>query len=454
MADPPSAQQLSCTTINDFPEEILLEIVKNTKDSYSWDRKAVRKNYYNLCLVKPFRRVATEFLYYRIDHLGVGLVKLLHTVLLHPELAALIRVLDLGWETASDISPTKGDLDLVAEHIEKLALTAENEKSWILHLEDDWACATVYTAVLLLHAPNITVLGAPYDRDNFPVFLDEPCFYWAAAFHRNFYAAPQPPIPKYHQLKSISIIENSIYVEDIIPIFQLQSLQYLRVSALVELRTENAWAWPSSAFGKGMSNIKVLKLDDCGIEPEAQGLMVSACRALEEFCYEPSHYLTGKYRPASGVIDLNPISRALQASKLSLRKLIFHHTMISAFYDNCTMIAHHFRDFPRLETIHLDAALIFTAESPFPKLSCILPSGIKQLCIRHTWYDLFENLMSFDGPLSDMVGTAGTVFPSLMQLSIGTGGCFPAPGYDHRLEKEFSHRGIWAYSFWDGSGIR
>src|SRR4051812_35967203 len=83
-------------TINDFADEILMAICKNL---YS------QSDLYNLCLVTPFKQVATELLYHTCNSRSrkFSLIALLSTVLRHPELAALIRGLDLTIEAHTAI---------------------------------------------------------------------------------------------------------------------------------------------------------------------------------------------------------------------------------------------------------------------------------------------------------------------------------------------------------------
>jgi hypothetical protein len=106
-------EERSRTSIIDCPNEILLEIAKTLGS---------KRDYYSLCLVKPFKRVATELLYhapYRYN-----LTALLRTVLQSPEHAALIRNLSICSSSCKDVSaPSEHELNFLRIVSELLTCT-------------------------------------------------------------------------------------------------------------------------------------------------------------------------------------------------------------------------------------------------------------------------------------------------------------------------------------------
>ena len=102
------------TTINDLPDEMLMEIAKHLHS---------QKDFYNLCLVKQFKRVATELLYHTCGS-PANLAKLLRTVLQHPDLATRIRDLELTYERnmQAQVTVAVEESELFIRHFEAIGL--------------------------------------------------------------------------------------------------------------------------------------------------------------------------------------------------------------------------------------------------------------------------------------------------------------------------------------------
>lgn len=152
-----SQQEPPRTTVNDMPDEILLEIGKNLRS---------RKDYCSLCYIKSFQRVARELLYDSCD-VDCDLVALLRTALRFPELGALIRTLDLSKLSHYNVrEPTPEDIEQIKTYVYSLGLSYSELQRWIRGCDSDvndrhnghFAQRGIIFALLLLNAPTISDL--------------------------------------------------------------------------------------------------------------------------------------------------------------------------------------------------------------------------------------------------------------------------------------------------------
>ncbi|KAI2475514.1 hypothetical protein Ptr902_13094 [Pyrenophora tritici-repentis] len=153
-------------TIEDLPEELLLEIVRLLGCMPACD---YHKFLHGLCLVKPFNPVATQMLYGG-QVLHVTNHPLLRTVLEKPKLAALIRRVHLTKEFTSRLleyyhdsekEETMADLeqaDLFRRAIVSLGLPECIDGDAWAGCVETYECVSALGAILILHTPNMTSL--------------------------------------------------------------------------------------------------------------------------------------------------------------------------------------------------------------------------------------------------------------------------------------------------------
>jgi hypothetical protein len=157
---------MATTSIEDMPQEILLEVVKCIQ--YLPGAFNYRNTLYSLCLVKHFSSAATELLY----EYGPTYPKpclFLRKILQKPLLAALVRTLDLEPSEFKhyEAEMTTSDMAIFVSSIKALRLQdSDREAEWIrlVRLETP---GDALSTLLLLYTPNVTSVSASESEDLF-----------------------------------------------------------------------------------------------------------------------------------------------------------------------------------------------------------------------------------------------------------------------------------------------
>lgn len=427
-----ACEERSRTSVIDCPDEILLKIAKTL---------CSKRDYYNLCLVKPFKRVTTELLYH--SPYRYNMTTLLRTVLQSPERAALIRNLGICSSSCKDVSvPSEHELNFFEDRIRALDLYSDDEERWIEGLNNDESIYGVMSALLLLNVPKITefstdqnICWEPFvkgDEDTAPAHFGTPV-YWAVAFPQTGYTLTVPPPPRFENLKSITIREERLDLPQIAPLFHLEALQELTVWEASETTSRSQCDWDLSIFPNGTSSITTLRLGWCHIHISVLAIILRSCRALEHFTYSNSDFGGTGLRYGSGpvkTVDFSPVRKALLRFIHSLRSLIIY--SVGLRYSDAWKPIGSLTDFEQLESLKVDFAVLFLSGSSGAMLSTFLPRSIQRFRMRDTNWRFLENMTHKDGLLSDLPGNTMTVLPHLRYVALG--GSFYA--IDHTIQYE------------------
>ena len=76
-------------------------------------------------------------------------------------------------------------------------------------------------------------------------------------------------------------------------------------------------------------------------------------------------------------------------------------------------------NFKKLESLRVDAVVLFPSQDNGSKLSQVLPSSLKHLRLLETPGYICDNLDGQNSLLSDFIGNADTVLPDLKYLAVG-----------------------------------
>jgi hypothetical protein len=412
---------ISSTTINDLPQEMLLEIVKQIHGS--------QKALYNLCLVKPFNAAATEALYqsehiYRTE--GTGRL-LLRTLLENPKLAALVRHLRL--------TPSCIHISL-ASHREELAIPPEEVELFRravdgLNLSDSedsegWKetinsrrCTGVLCALLMLHTPNVTSItfkdhclgwspSDPYDVQSWD--------WWEAAIprHKSFFtsASPQP----FSRLKEMRV-NDALTMIQVASIMRLPALEKLTIWGVTDGGKDSGEAtpdhWSPTMFPQRSTRIRSLELSGEFIHEDALSTLIDACQGLEFFCYGPWSDQGGMYtKTPRNLVSLAKVIRSLYEHQTTLHSLALYYTGYSGPISSLS-------GFIKLERLCIDTSLLyFDRNAPAESLRGMLPSSIRRLRLQGTLPCLFTD------PSDSLCGSKGVdvaqlVLPQLEYLGLG-----------------------------------
>ncbi|KAF2250160.1 hypothetical protein BU26DRAFT_593950 [Trematosphaeria pertusa] len=380
-------------TIHNLPQEILLHIVKSIDPP---SRFRSQQEYYNLCLVKPFKPAATEYLYswcYSYSD-----VLLLRTVLQHPELAALIRDLTLRpcYEKSCQSLPTPEDMALFNQAIQALGLQPNDEVRWIARLQqnphDCGPESDGIAALLLLHAPNITHLTMDWG------FLE------TLMFDQDCIAFSSWSFQTYCNLKSLELSKVDLSTAQIASLFRLPSLEGLSITLYKQLTTISESE--RQLFEAGTSNIKSLCLRT-SIYPDVLVLMLDSCRSLTRLSCALS------YPNGYGIgFDSALLNEALVKHKHCLREL--------ALLNMVPVAAGTWTPFEKLETLWVYASTLYRGLD-WPKLASIMPPNLQRLrldTLKFPDSGFMGQLLDRHGPFSTLVEHKDVCLPRLRHLSL------------------------------------
>jgi len=412
-----------------------------------------QKDFYNLCLVKQFRRVATELLYHTCGS-PANLAKLLRTVLQHPDLATRIRDLELTYERnmQAQVTVAVEESELFIRHFKAIGLRPMRQVRWIDALKNVETLSGFIRAALLVHAPNLismafyarTIwLGRDFTKPPESVDLDN---FWKMMLHPTITALGSLPSPNFHNLRKIFINDKPIHVSRIAPLFYLKSLRELYARDIHEESSPENTSWNPKTFPSGLSGITSLVFDLCNFHPRVLRLLLSACKALEKFrCLDSC---------PNESWDIGPIGSALQKFRKDLRVLSIYQSQLNERSSEMAMLGS-LADFERLELLDINFALFFFSGTGVPEFSNLLPSSIKQIRLFNVRrIPFFEQVVSQDGLVSDFVRNSNTVLPNLNNISVGLvwydnweGGDLNDDGsaryeMEPAIEKELEIRGI------------
>ncbi|KAF1948655.1 hypothetical protein CC80DRAFT_299727 [Byssothecium circinans] len=423
--------------LEDLSQEILLEIVKSIHSAKDW---------YNLCLVKPFRPAATELLYREANFYDHNPALLLRTVLEYPKLAVLIRILDFRSYGEFEKHPIPSDSGIsgFTAAVRALNLPAEDEARWITHLQeifseerdhmrrlsqyrDSFSRAHSATrqrktslkrdayldaihGLVLLHTPNVkqiwldqSVTRSPFLPTNSSHTYSQ---WWAVAFPSPACSLPFINRPSYGKLNSVSISTGGLQLKELASLFKLEALQELKMFGLKESKASEDWAWDANTFfEEDMSNIKSLTLTGAHIHLDAFKLIIRCCKSLRIFSYGDHGFWVKGFN-----VDYAHIANSLQKHKGSLQelevRLVKARTSVKDMLVKST----------GLETLSLDFKGLYLDQDR-PTITELVPPNLQLLRITEIRRKSMPGLLDPSGPLSPLLDEGG--LPYLESLEFG-----------------------------------
>jgi hypothetical protein len=431
-----------CTSIIDCPDEVLLQITKYLKS---------RRDYYNLCLVKPFQRVATELLYYGLY--TCNLAALLRTVLECPERAPLIRYLCIdryGFMECPD--PSNDEMKLFEEHIRDLDLYASDEKRWIKDLNSRESMFGIVSALLLLRVPKLITFNTdgtagwgPNVQSHAPMEFGTPV-YWTIAFPQVGDMFTRSPPPRFEQLRKINVCGATVYIPQLASLFYLETLRELNARDVTVTSSSSECNWDSIMFPNGTSGITALRLDLCEVHESILTMILRSCKALEILKLKAIEF--GSLR----AVNFMPFSKALLRFSNCLRRLSICYSWLVWRHVRSPVIGC-LKDFEQLQSLKIDFAVLFPAESSGALLSTVLPNSIQHFQLVDTNLQFLENIKKKNGLLSNLLGNSTSILPHLQYVGLECGEDL-SPDYprrihykDKRLLRELEQRGLKSYQY-------
>jgi hypothetical protein len=226
-------------------------------------------------------RIAIEKIYVAYDSHFCEPYLFLRTLVSNPQLAGLVQDLNLtqGQRMLSDTvsyEPTARDKKTIKEGMRTLAIPGW--KDWVADCNDRITDVTVHNTILL-HAPNITSL-----RVEDVARVDTRCPAWVDIVSKASVGTLSGHTHRFEHLRKISVDVRSANLNQLAPLFRLQTLNRLQLREISE---------------PGMGNC--VNCDKCHgekiqIVPRLRRLIPEACNNVEELILEHTFYCSSILR--------------------------------------------------------------------------------------------------------------------------------------------------------------
>jgi hypothetical protein len=263
------------STLHDLPDELILEILHYLPgiDSDNFQLPTLL----SLALTsRRLYRIAIEKIYIGYDSHFCEPYLFLRTLVSKPELAGLVQKLNLTQGPRSrrgtvSYVPTARDKKTLKEGMRTLAIPGW--KDWVADCNGDRITDVTVHNAILLHAPNITSL-----RVEDVARVDTRCPAWVDVVSKSSAGTLSGHTHRFEHLRKISVDVRSANLNQLAPLFRLQTLHRLQLREISE---------------PGMGNC--INCDECHGEkiqtvPRLRRLIPEACNNLEELILEHTFY--------------------------------------------------------------------------------------------------------------------------------------------------------------------
>ncbi|EUC41307.1 hypothetical protein COCMIDRAFT_106497 [Bipolaris oryzae ATCC 44560] len=319
----PSRKQNSRATINDLPDELILAILGYLSDEENSKKKIL--NALSLaCASRRFYRIAIAEAYALFDPHDCNAYPFLRTVILNPQLAALVKHVKrlIQFDHSNPVyEPTAQDKRVIKKAVQ--ALEIRHWRRWVDTCNNDPRSYEVMTAMILLFLPNIqTIRYTGYDRSE--SLQDAPD--WSFMMNEAL-GCENGKIHCFENLREVRIHARDVQLFTIAPLFRLPSLRMLELIGVLEFhrsrRGENNAKTLRKMVDPGRNNIETLSLNDCFYTKSCLDFLVSTSRRLKEFQYAMAVDMVPWFN-GSPVPILRKLAKILRPHQTSLETLTIY----------------------------------------------------------------------------------------------------------------------------------
>ncbi|EMD95638.1 hypothetical protein COCC4DRAFT_18558 [Bipolaris maydis ATCC 48331] len=319
----PSRKQNLHATINDLPDELVVEILGYLSDAETSKKKIL--NALSLaCTSRRFYRIAIAEAYALFDPRDCNAYLFLRTMISNPQLAALVQ--HVKRVTRSDYSnprykPTAQDKRVIKKAVQALGI--RYWKRWVDRCNNDVLSYEVLTGIILLYLPNLqTISYIGCDRSKWVANAPDWSFMMNEALR-----CENGKIHGFENLHTITVHALDLQLFDLAPLFRFQSLRVLRLIEISEFHSFSQ-GMDNAKRLRGMidrreNNIETLSLNRCFYTQDCLGLLVSSSRRLKAFEYAISVAMLPWFN-GSRVAILRKLVKILRPHQTSLETLTIY----------------------------------------------------------------------------------------------------------------------------------
>jgi hypothetical protein len=310
-------------TINDIPNELILEVVAYLHVLDSEERTS--SSLLALSITnKRFNRLVVPELYATFDAYHHDSYLFLRTLLSTPHLASSVKHAHVS-RRRIESRQTRNALDATDMTVIEEGLRLAGFAGWKPLAE---ACnkqpadIEIICTVILLHVPNLDSLEFVYGSEQ--MISDASKSAWMSLLEHATFVPASIRTSVFRHLLSLSITGNSRSIGKILVLFHLPSLQELRIDEIV-LADEGEGRGAEvlrQLLPPGCNRIKSLRLHSCFIQADMLAILIASSRKLKIFWYQISlEKLDFDLRDQNELADMT-LTNMLDIHKESLEELI------------------------------------------------------------------------------------------------------------------------------------
>ncbi|OCL14190.1 hypothetical protein AOQ84DRAFT_222348 [Glonium stellatum] len=360
------------TTIDDLPDELLLEIITlaGYYGPYGYPDS------YCVYVSRRWCRLALPLLYYRYSF-KLSPSRFLRTIVMAPELGRYVKEITVDLNVEKDKG--KGQNILASKDYQDLVTRAKslqipNEDEFLRKLSQNDREALL--VLILSQTPNIRVFEAqatfhiPWDFPDGQ--LEQPL--WLELISEIAEGTSVGRIHHFHTLQRIKVdLRYPVAVGQLSSLFRLPSLRTIEIRYAFVVDGESSWKYAEKS-----SSVENLTYTVSAIHHDALVRMILACKALKSFTY----YHDEAFQILLVPLNVSPVSRALRVHSDSLEKICIRHEFDELACEFIGLLGS-FQDFRRLKDLDVNFSLLVDENMPggLQSILNILPPNLETLTL-------------------------------------------------------------------------
>jgi hypothetical protein len=370
-----SGDERAFATIDDLPEELLLEIL-HYLPGIDLENSQLASLVSLSSTNKRFHRLVAKDLYRTYNSHFCEPYLFLRTVITNADLASHVEYADLTYGTWAHrqlkrYTASAQDKKIIKEGLKALGMA--NWKTWATDCNTNLVEVDTLHTAILMHIPNIYSLNITDGQIADSHGTKSPK--WMDLFRRADHGTSVGRMHRFENLRTIRIEVDELTLTKLAPVFRTPSLRKLHLKGLLEYHAggHHSEQILQHIIPPRYNNLEEIRLEDSAVQIDALGVLIASARSLKTFRYEMALGMV----PAVMDADIEgkiTFDTALSCQKTSLESVSFLVDLNMAPYYPRTLNLHEgLQDFTTLK--HLRCALSCIADRrssheaiPFDKL--------------------------------------------------------------------------------------
>jgi hypothetical protein len=315
----------ACTTINDLPAELLLEVL-HYLPGIDLEHFQLASLLSLSCTSHNFHRLVAKQLNASYNSYFCEPYLFLRTVITNAAVAGHVQHADITYGTWSHHERKRyranaQDKKAIKEGLKALGIP--DWKKWATDCNTDFVeLDTLHTAVLM-HTPNIRSINITHGLIG--NFSGTPTPRWIELFRRANSGSSLGNMHRFQNLRSISVDVDELTLSQLAPVFRTASLRKLHFKSMFEYDEAGTHAERllQHAIPQRCSNLEEIHLEDSVLQIDILGVLIAAARSLRTFRYQMALNSVPATVQYNCITGSHTLATVLQSQRSSLESLFF-----------------------------------------------------------------------------------------------------------------------------------